>query len=53
MKRRITIYFGEEVMAHMPSGQVRFLTFLVFIKLAWWALQHDTEIVFEESEHGK
>lgn len=42
--KRITIHCGEELMAHLPSGQVKFLTFIGFIKLAWWAVRNKVEI---------
>ncbi len=47
--RRITVYCGEEIMAHMPSGQVKFLTWLGFIKLAWWAIRNKVEVEIKES----
>jgi len=40
---------GEDsIMAHMPSGQVKFLTFIEFFKLAWWAVRNKVEVVIEE-----
>jgi hypothetical protein len=37
-------------MAHMPSGQVKFLTFIQFIKMAWWAVRNKVEVVIEEKK---
>jgi hypothetical protein len=49
--RKITIFVTEEsIMAHMPSGQVKFLTFIQFLKLAWFAMRHNVQIVIEESK---
>lgn len=49
MNKRIVIYVGEDVtMAHMPSGQVKFLTFFQFLKLAWYAVKNDIEITVED-----
>lgn len=51
--RRITIYCTDDnIMAHMPNDQVKFLTFVQFLKLAWYALRHKVEVKIEESDHG-
>lgn len=47
--KAITIYVSDDnIMAHLPSGQVKFLTFIQFIKLAWWALRNSVEVRIEE-----
>jgi hypothetical protein len=46
--QRITITVTDDsIMAHMPSGQVKFLTFIQFLGLAWFALRNNVEVVIE------
>lgn len=46
--KRITIYCSDEsIMAHLPNGQIKFLTFMQFLRLAWWALRHSVEVKIE------
>jgi hypothetical protein len=47
--KRITIYVTEDnLMAHLPDGQVKFLTFIMFCKLAWFAARNRIEVVIED-----
>ncbi len=46
----IRILCGEEIMAHFPSGQVRFLTFWGCIRLLWWAIRTNTPIEIVEDK---
>lgn len=47
----ITIYIGDDTtMAHMPNGQVKFLTFIQFLRLAWWAVINNVEVRIEETK---
>lgn len=48
--KAITIYVSDDsVMAHLPSGQVKFLTFIQFLRLAWWALRNSVEVKIEST----
>ena len=49
MKRITIIVTDDSIMAHMPSGQVKFLTFIQFLKLSWYALRNNVEVIIEGS----
>jgi hypothetical protein len=49
--KRITIYCSSEsIMVHLPDNQIKFVTFLQFLKLAWFALRNNIEVVIEEKQ---
>lgn len=48
MSKRLVIICGEEIMAHFPDGQVKFITFVGFLRLAWWAIRNKVEVVIED-----
>jgi hypothetical protein len=49
--KRITIYVSDDnIMAHLPNNQIKFLTFIQFLRLAWEALRNNVEVRIEETK---